>query len=170
LAKLPNLEQLTIGWEDGLDLSPLAAAPKLTQLVLYKVTGDPPPPFSEDVEIVCSDQDDPEYSSEELCDENGDFNLDFHTCETCGKVIEEPIYPDSQVTGHADHNFHCGACDEVFFGACSGCSAWKARGYLQYEIYADEPMMFELAGGPQRMSLSQDDCGFYEELCSDCQG
>lgn len=170
LATLPSLQCLSINWHRGIDLSPLREAPALKEVRLGAPTSAIAEVFPQgrlgDIEVLSIGEEDPEYTQEDYLDEEGCMLDDWHTCEACGKVISssELTYPDPKATERPDHNFHCPACEDAFFGTCVDCGKAAFSSLLQYETHILEP------DGDHEILKSYQELktGHWKERCSSC--
>ena len=124
-----------------MDLSALKDAPALMTI---EVNGNVDQATLDQIDlgltsVLCAEGEDPEYGEDELYDENGDFNLELHSCEVCGKIADEwsMCRTDMLVTQNTEDNFHCEACQNQLMGTCKQCGAFAPSAFLEFETFVD---------------------------------
>jgi hypothetical protein len=148
LATLPSLDSIRFNYEEGMDLSPLKDAPMLMTIEINSGADQETLDGIDlgNITILVADSEDPEYSRDELYDENGDFNLELHSCEVCGKVADEWSmyrYDNSTLTQNTEDNFHCEACQGQLVGACADCDSVAPSAFLEFESFAESPLRLQ---------------------------
>ena len=160
LASLPALDSIRFTYKEGMDLSPLASAPMLCTVEIH---GGPDQATLDKIDlgtisVLQAEGDDPEYGEDELYDENGDFNLELHSCEVCGKIADEwgMSRTDMLVTQNTEDNFHCQACHSQLMGWCEPCSMTAPSAFLEFETFVDGALKLVEREGSTPLQLCED--------------